>query len=326
MGFIERVVLRARTLAAAAAGYVLLTFFAGAFLLLLFEESGIVHLSERPLVLLTLVAAMIFFLRQDVSVSQEALERRVAGDMAAIAAQVAAVEAATARAGAAVEHGLARHAAKVELLHETLKQGGRIMSLEQALIDLKPRFDALQPDEAVEISHLGLDMSHAWEKLRPALEALCRKSQVSFRLLILGKEGEGAVPAPSPGERPALPIQVEEWLEGGDRMRRQIEARLRYIATAGGPAEGRPGGALDYEIRSYRDFPIVHGIRIHRPFEAAYFSLSRWTGDDWAEYSWGGECYHRILGPASDEQMDLMKLFDGHFGRLWETNARSAGR
>lgn len=240
-------------------------------------------LHEHPFILLTIVGGMIYFLRHDVVAAQSA---------------------------------------NVELMREALSGAGELRTLESAMMDLAPRLEAVKRDEKVRIDHLGLNMSAAWDRLCPVIEKLVmrNKARVRFRLLILGEGGSGGMGVVERA-KPGLPAAVEGWLVSGDTRRLVIERALKGIQDEALLA-GADAGSLEYEIRSYRDLPVVHGIRIWGKPDAAYVAFSRWDDerreDD--KFWWGGDQYHRILEPASPDQIDLRAIQEGYFRRWWKMN------
>lgn len=292
-------------------------------LLTLAAELHVLSVHEHPFVLLTVIGGMIYFLRHDVVAAHrdltKALDARIVG-MQEVAQRVE-------RTQAAIEGDVRQQSANVESLREALRGAGELKSLELAMKDLAPRFEVVAPGEEVEIDHLGLNMSAAWERLCPVIEQLVMtsKARVRFRLLILGEGGAGALGA---GEqaRTALPAAVEDWLKSGDTHRPGIERALKEIQDEA-LAAGEEAGSLDYAIRSYRDLPVVHGIRIRGSTDAAYVAFCRWddTKREKDKYWWGGDQYHRILGPADPAETDLCRILDGHFHWWWTKNEAPDG-
>jgi len=282
--------------------------------------------TQSPYFLLSLIGAMIFFFRHDVTKAHEELEQKVAAAGASLAAEVTAetgeMQAVTSRiehAQRQIEDSVGTLSVDVRVMQETLHSAGKLRSLDEALKDLAPRFADVQAAETVRIDHLGLNMSTAWDRLCPVIQDLVdKKARVYFRLLILSKEAAGGVEgAASPV---ALPAAVKGWLPGVDERKLEIEQALDEMR-----AEAPAGAVLDYEVRSYRDLPVVHGIRVHigEKFKAAYVSLCRWRRAK--EFWWGGDEYHCILGDASQEQGDLREILSGYFERWWEMNKPIAG-
>lgn len=292
-------------------------------LLTVAAELHVLSLHEHPFILLTIIGAMIFFLKHDVVAAHRdlttALDARIVG-MREVAQRVE-------RTQAGIEGDVRQQSANVEMLRDVLRGSGELKSLELAMKDLAPRFEAVGPDEEIEIDHLGLDMSAAWDRLCPVIESLVkmRKARVRFRLLILGEGGAGALGAGGQAKA-SLPSAVDDWARSGDTHRPGIEQALKEIQDEAREA-GADAGSLTYEIRSYRDLPVVHGIRIRGKTEAAYVAFCRWddTRRERDKYWWGGDQYHRILGPAGPDETDLCKILDGHFRRWWTMNAPPNG-
>jgi hypothetical protein len=266
--------------------------------------------NESPYFLLTLVAAAIFFLKHDVSTSHEELTKKVGAKTEEMKEAATRIEATQQNIDVAV----ARLATNAELMRQTLNREGQLLSLEAAMADLKALVGNADSAKTLTIEHLGLNMGTAWDRLCSALKEFAETRQVVLHLLILGDEAAGGQP-PLEGKMIAVPENVEPWLGSGDRKRADIIKALERM-------EAESAGKLQYEVRSYRDLPIVHGVRISGPLDAAYVAFSRWDekSPD-PPYWWGGDQYHHVLGTDSPERLDLIKVFDGYFERWWNRNA-----
>lgn len=269
--------------------------------------------AQNTYFLLSVVVATIFFLKYDIAASHEALTTKVGDKTDEMKDAAARIEATQQKMDSAVT----RLATNAELMRQTLNKEGQLFSLEVAMADLKARLGKDDSAVTLKIEHLGLNMGSAWDRLCPALKAFAQTRQVVLHLLILGNKAAGGQP-PLEGGVIAVPTNVEPWLgEGEDKRARIIEQLEKMEAVL--------AGKLQYEVRSYRDLPIVHGVRISGPFDAAYVAFSRW--DEKSEdppYWWGGDEYHRVLGTDSPERLDLIKIFDGYFERWWNKNASNS--
>jgi len=337
----------ARAAVAWLAGWAVFLILLAIVVLTLLVETNTVALDEDPFILLTFIAAMIFFLRNDQYVSQEELTEKVNAAHRELSENISHAHEALAKtvaedtrsmhqitsrieaAQATIDKAVRQQSTSVRLMSETLHGTGELWTLERAMANLKPLLDEADPEQPIRFKHLGLSMTMAWEKLCPLLENLVvhKGRRIDFRLLILGTTACGAVP----GANLAVPDDVSEtWLPDGDKMRAKIERKLAAIAAAAVEA-GVAANAFTHEVRSYRDLPVVHGMRVEGPFDAAFVALSRWSQSAIDPFWWGGDEYHRIFCPASHEQRDLMRVFDGYFDRWWEMNdpqgaAMSEGR
>jgi hypothetical protein len=250
----------------------------------------------------------------DVAVANEGLEKEVDGKTGKMSDAAERIEATQSNINGAVR----QLSTDVELMRRTLHRSGKLWTLEQAIEDLRSLVEKAGPAKTLTIKHLGLNMSNAWDELCPMLKEFVRDRPVVLDLLILGKGAAGGV-VPPDGNVAALPEDVEHWLESGDKKRAQIEQVLREIEQA----VRAEGGSLTARVRSYRDLPVVHGIRIKGPFDAAYLSICRWDEKEPDPFWWGGKYYHRVQSTDSDEQKDLMKILDGYFERWWAMNAKT---
>jgi hypothetical protein len=270
---------------------------------------------QSPYFLLILIAAMIFFLKHDVAASHEDLTAKVAAKTDEMKETAIRIEATQQN----IDSAVTRLATNAELMRQTLNNAGQLRSLEGSMADLKALVGTADSSVTLKIEHLGLNMSTAWDRLCPALKEFAQTRQVLFHLLIMGREAAGGQ-SPADGGKIAVPKNVEPWLGQGDLKRADIIEALEKM-------QAELPGKLQYEVRSYRDLPIVHGVRISGPFDAAYVAFSRW--DEKKEsadppYWWGGDEYHRIGGADSAERLDLIKIFDGYFERWWTMNASSS--
>lgn len=223
--------------------------------------------------------------------------------------------------------GLAKEAAKVEQvgeelgrmqnrvveLTEAVKDGGKLLNLDGVIEDLELRLKNLRPGETLEIEHLGLDMTAAWEMMCKRLEESADVARVHYHLLILGENKRNI----------ELPRAVASWLGPARDKKTEIEEALEEMRA--GAVQPRPDGSaatgsLTSEVRTYCEVPVVHGILVRKPFRAAYVAISRWSGRNYKDYYWGGKQYHRVVDPISKADQDLMDILDGHFHRWWNAN------
>lgn len=270
---------------------------------------------ESPYFLLTLVAAMIFFLKHDVSASHEDLTTKVGDKADQMKDAATRIDAAQQNIDAAVT----RLATNAELMRQTLNKEGQLLSLEVSMADLKALVGDSDCSKTLKIEHLGLNMSAAWDKLCSAVKEFTQTRHVLLHLLILGDKAAGGQ-APLDGGMIAVPKNVVPWLGLGDLKRADIIEALEKM-------QADSAGRLRYEVRSYRDLPIVHGVRISGPFDAAYVAFSRWDEKKKSAdppYWWGGDEYHHIRAADSPERLDLIEIFDGYFERWWNMNASSS--
>lgn len=261
---------------------------------------------------LAFLTVLLALMRLDVAVANESLRT----DIAAETKQVTRVAERVETTQREVQGDVRQQAKTVEAMRQTLYMSGQLCSLETAMVDLDPRLERVGKGEEVKIDQLGLNMSQAWERLGKVIRHLvvAKRARVHFRLLILGRKAASGI-SPDETVQVPLPQAVEEWLESADAKRRAIEADLRHLANA---SEGR----LTYDVRSYRDLPIVHGTCIGSPVDASYVAVCRWDASRQKseEFWWAGDEYHRVLGPASAQQDDMVRILRGYFDRWWAMN------
>jgi hypothetical protein len=255
----------------------------------------------NPFGYLAIIAALIFVLSEYVAGFHKRLSDSVSAESAKVDSKVE-----------QLRSELARLRSEAGRLTDAVTQGGKLFRLEGIVDDLRLRLKELRPGEALEIEHLGLDMTTAWEKICGPLEDAAMVARVQYRLLMLGKNERGV----------ALPREVADWIGPAcDQRVKTIEALEEIKAAAAEPLDGHPRpGSLDFEVRAYCEVPVVHGILVRRPFKAAYVAISRWSGRNYRSYYWGGDHYHRVVEPISSADQDLIDILDGYFHRWWNDN------
>jgi len=299
---------------------------------ILIEAAAQAHLvgplTHHPIVLFMIIGSMIFFLQHNVARSQDRLTENVAAAHADLTAKVAgetqAMQKVTNRiedTQRGIDAGLRQQSTNLALMRETLQSEGKLWSLEGAIDDLKELVDGADRGDTLRIDHLGLTMTNAWDKLCPAVKEFVQQRPVELRLLIL-RDGAAGAFTPADGGIP-LPETVEKWLTGEDKLE-EIKQSLADIQKTAAADAGV--GSLAFDVRTYRDVPVVHGIRISGPFDAAYVSFCRWDKSKSPHYWWGAHQYHRVLGDDSPERKDLLDILEGYFERWWLRNQPPRGR
>lgn len=158
----------------------------------------------------------------------------------------------------------------------------------------------------VEIEHLGLDMSHAWRRMRDFMQENQTLRKIHFRLLMITDDpkefGENA------------PDEVRAWTSNAKRsLSRIIEAIEDLESTS-----SEPDRKVRVTIKMYHEIPFVHGFALAEPIRIRYFTFCRWKGKDGKHYDWGDDRYRKVVASPSDRSVgDLAEIFDGYFEHLW---------
>jgi len=188
------------------------------------------------------------------------------------------------------------------------EQNPALRTWQEAALALSQELKAVEVGDAVIIEHLGLDMVHAWDYVTELLQ-LATAMKIEYRLLMLdstaAENAENQVP--------------EDWAA----MRRNSNAQLNEIEKyfkAMASKFGRSNREIKFEVKRYKEYSPVHGIRILKPFRFQYVAFLRWDREQPSKLQWGEKSYHLIHEPYSDDtNKDLAEIFNAQFEHLWES-------
>ena len=158
----------------------------------------------------------------------------------------------------------------------------------------------------VEIEHLGLDMSHAWRRMRDFMHENRRLRKIHFRLLMItddaGEFGNNA------------PDEVLAWTNNAKRSLARITEAIDDLDAD----SSEPDRQIRVTIKMYHEIPFVHGFALAEPIRIRYFTFCRWKGRHGKHYDWGDDKYRKVIADPSDRSVgDLAQIFDGYFEHLW---------
>jgi hypothetical protein len=180
---------------------------------------------------------------------------------------------------------------------------------------MRKRLADVRKGEKVLIQHLGLDLSQAWDHIDRLLQAPLAMDDVRYEVLLITDD---------PASLETRDQEVAGWCDTVKRMLPKLKLELSAAVLR----LKREKRKLDYEIRKYTAFPSVHGFRLkHQDIKACYVAFCRWDENGvekpFDKLGWGEPRYHRIVGEHVDaSQADLVHIFEGHFGHLWEHSGR----
>jgi hypothetical protein len=199
---------------------------------------------------------------------------------------------------------LDRQADYLRAVRESMRTENVLLTLEKSTEDFVQRVKRIEAGQKLVIEHFGLDVTFAWERVARLMTHMPNVTDLEYRLLIMSYEDDEQL-ACFDGE-------VKEWISGGRKQRAIILEELKDIKLQW------TGRIFTSEVRTYAAIPLVHGIRVLEPFQAAYISICRWGGNSFNNYRWGGDSYHLITETSlSDAQRDLLEIFDGNFQHFW---------
>lgn len=189
---------------------------------------------------------------------------------------------------------------------------GQQRTLEECVEIVQRELDAAQPPYVpVHVDHIGLDMTIAWNKFRETLlEKYGSHRPIVYRLLMVTSDPAQFMSMTPKHERVLRPMCAS--------ARDTLEDIKQVLADAGGAL-----GALDFEVRMYRELPVVHGFRVRLPRQLHFVCFFRWRGASYDEYFWGDGRYNMIgHAPPRSSAEDLAQIFDSYFEHLWRTSER----
>jgi hypothetical protein len=180
-----------------------------------------------------------------------------------------------------------------------------LFTLEGCVNDLSSRLSRVPDQGQVVIRHLGLDMSHAWEKIERLLKEHPQIGRLDYDVLMLSPDLAGIAPVPD---------AVKDWANKAEAGLAAIRDGFSILADRM-RSEHR---SVRLCVRQYKSVPTVHGIAIIEPKQTAvhYVSFCRW---EQGRYRWGGEEYVRIDGAEGNVNpvlRDKAVIFDGQFDEL----------
>lgn len=209
---------------------------------------------------------------------------------------------------------LAQDLERVERMVEMRKQ--ERLTLEECQNDLMTRVKASGASR-VFIQHLGLDMANAWNRIRLFIEndftsLRIALKEIEMHILVLDQSvldsGESWVRA-----------MVEEWASKVAWFEKNVQSLSPDVQER----VRKAGKRLRITVRAYNSMPQVHGFAVPQPGGAYYFSMVRWVGDAFDRLDWGDGYYRRVDSrDVEHKDADLVAVFRGKFGHLWEHGSR----
>ncbi|MEA3015904.1 MAG: hypothetical protein QOI38_626 [Sphingomonadales bacterium] len=200
---------------------------------------------------------------------------------------------------------------ELRALRSSVRDDTALMKMEVAVLELETALSGVRPGEEIVIEHIGLDMTYAWHGVEGLIRRFRYSTRLDYRVLVLSDRAADAA---------AYHPDIRKWMSDG---RSQIEFISRKKAELEATVN-EAGGKLNLDVRDYSDLPVVHGIRVRRPFDVAYVAICRYgeTGD----YDWAGNSYHRLRSAAATPaQADLISLFERSFEHYWELGSPRNG-
>jgi predicted MPP superfamily phosphohydrolase len=191
---------------------------------------------------------------------------------------------------------------------ERLSEERQEMTLDEAQGNFGNLLDKVGKAESIEIRHIGLDMAQAQDRLIVMLRNNLRAKITTVQLLVITASLRKFPKNVQP--------HVKEWTSQVTHAVSHIKQRLEDNLNS--VYKGR-GQFLSIDIKSYAEFPSIHGFslyRKHRRF-ATYFSFCRWT-EDGKKLEWGDAHYRKVPEqPVDRSSEDMVAIFEGAFSHLW---------
>ncbi|MCI5158204.1 MAG: hypothetical protein D3906_07130 [Candidatus Electrothrix sp. AUS1_2] len=169
-------------------------------------------------------------------------------------------------------------------------------------IDFFDTFNSFKEDEGeVVVNHLGLDMYHAWARIRQFIDQGNHKClnlkilMITYNYELLGQ---------------SIPQEVKNWCA---ISRKSLETIRMWAENPDNQCKIK-----SLTVKMYSVVPVCHGFAIEEPFQhrVAYFSFCRW--DKNSHYTWGEECYWKVDAHMVDQvSNDMKNIFNGTFQHLW---------
>jgi hypothetical protein len=200
------------------------------------------------------------------------------------------------------DHASARSSEFPSFFHQTDDFDDR--GVDHARCDGLARFSTDR--QKVRIDRIGLDMSQAWKRVEQNLREHPNLLDVKYNLLMLSPDAQTLDPSST---------HLKGMCDRAAESLSRIETDLDTLS----PALMRSGRKLEFEVKTYKAVPVVHGFRVVEPFQLTFLAFCRWGPEPtYHQYDWNA--YHIVRGKRETDNpslQDLLDIYLGFFYRHW---------